>query len=155
MSAGHPRILLVEDNAADVRLMREALRERGIHGDLRVAGNGDGALALLQSAEQSETETAIDLVLLDLNLPGKSGLELLRELRSDDRLKTLPVVVLTTSTSELDVCEAYRLGANCYIVKPVDFEEFGRIVSAIDSFWFGVARVPSSAGPGDRSRSWN
>ena len=145
MNGDRFQILLVEDNAADVRLMREAMGEARTPNDLQVAGDGELALAFLKGETPEAEHAAVDLVLLDLNLPRKSGLELLVEIRDDAELQLTPVIVLTTSTAEADVRNSYGQGANCFIVKPVDFEHFRVVVAAIDQFWLNVALLP---GPG-------
>ena len=137
------QILLVEDNAADVRLLREAMRDVKTPHDLRVAGDGEQALAMLRRDAALPEQARADLIFLDLKLPRKSGLELLRDIRADENLHLTPVIVLTTSTSQTDVERAYGLGANCYIVKPVDFEQFRQVVSAVDQLWFVCARLPT------------
>ncbi|MEO8692309.1 MAG: response regulator [Acidimicrobiales bacterium] len=143
MIDGRIQILLVEDNAADVRLLREAMRDVKTPSDLRVASDGEQALAMLQRGAELPDQARADLVLLDLKLPRKGGLELLGDIRADENLRLTPVIVLTTSTSQSDVERAYGLGANCYIVKPVDFEHFRQVVAALDQFWFVCARLPT------------
>ena len=143
MSAGHPiEILLVEDNPADVRLTQEALREGKVKNSLNVARDGTEALAFLRRQGPHASAPRPDLILLDLNLPKKDGREVLAEIKSDDELKTIPVVVLTTSSAELDILKSYSLHANCYITKPVDLEQFVSVVKAIDDFWLTVVRLP-------------
>jgi chemotaxis family two-component system response regulator Rcp1 len=142
VTAERIHILLVEDNLADVRLTREALREVGRAVDLDVAGDGDEALAFLRGEGRHRDRRVPDLVLLDLNLPRKSGHDVLAEMRRDDRLRRLPVIVLTTSVSPSDVEHCYDLGANCYIVKPLVYNEFRRVVALIEDFWLGVVRLP-------------
>ena len=137
---GRPiEILLVEDNAADVRLTQEALREGKVRNNLQVARDGEEALAILRRPGA----TRPDLVLLDLNLPRKDGREVLKEIKDDPDLQTIPVVVLTTSSAEADIVKSYRLHANCYITKPVDLDQFVTVVKSIDDFWLTVVRLPS------------
>jgi chemotaxis family two-component system response regulator Rcp1 len=130
-------ILLVEDNPADVRLTQEALREGKVKNHLRVARDGEEALTYLRTAT-----TRPDLILLDLNLPRRDGREVLREIKNDDKLKTIPVVVLTTSAAEADILKTYELHANCYITKPVDLDQFITVVKSIDEFWLAIVRLP-------------
>jgi two-component system, chemotaxis family, response regulator Rcp1 len=137
------RILLVEDNEADVRLTREALREQGELIRLSTVSDGEQALAYLRREDGFADVPRPDLVLLDLNLPRKNGLEVLRELRSDPDLACVPVIMLTTSSARQDVLEAYSAGANCFVVKPLELDEFMELIGAIRSFWLGTARLPS------------
>lgn len=144
------RILAVEDNAADVRLLREALRELE-DVDLEVAGDGSEALAALRGEPPSPQGSLPDLVLLDLNLPGTSGFEVLDAIRSDPSTRGVPVVVLTTSTAPADVHRAYARGANAYLVKSVDYEAFRSAVATIDRFWLRVACLPRPTPAGGSS----
>jgi CheY-like chemotaxis protein len=144
-------ILLVEDNPGDVNLTRlaladyrrETLREREINVNLSVVADGVEAMNFLH--RQGEYDRAIhpDLILLDWNLPRKDGREVLVEIRADERLQRIPVVVLTTSQAEEDILKAYNLHANCYITKPLDFNQFVRIVQSIEDFWFTIVQLPS------------
>lgn len=136
-------ILLVEDSAADVRLMREALKGMKVDTRLSVVPDGIEALAFLRGEGKYGNAVRPDLILLDLNLPRKHGLEVLAERRGDPLLRRVPVVVLTNSTAERDILRSYDLGANCYIVKPVDLEQFLEIVKAMEEFWLTVAQLPS------------
>jgi two-component system, chemotaxis family, response regulator Rcp1 len=131
-------ILLVEDNEGDVRLTREALREADVHVELIVARDGEEALAFLRG--ESAARPAI--VLLDLNLPKLDGLEVLEEIKGDPELRQMPVIMLTTSSSARDVLACYERGANCYVVKPLDLDEFTALVQAINRFWLGVVELP-------------
>jgi two-component system, chemotaxis family, response regulator Rcp1 len=136
---GRPvEILLVEDNPADVRLTEEALSEGKVANVLRVAEDGVVALEMLRRKDVP----APDLILLDLNLPRKSGQEVLREIKDDPDLRRIPVVVLTTSSAERDILRSYELHANCYITKPVDLAQFLTVVKQIDDFWLTVVRLP-------------
>jgi CheY-like chemotaxis protein len=153
---GRPQILLVEDSAADVRLLREALRSAGTPCDLYVAVDGEQGLAALRDGLPGVGgrdgagvggPARADLVLLDLNLPRKGGLELLDDIRADPVLRLLPVIVLTTSRADRDVRGAYARGANCYIVKPVDFDQFREVVDAIERLWLRVAVLPPNGSP--------
>jgi two-component system response regulator len=135
-------ILLVEDNPADVRLTREALASNKLRADLHVVDNGEDALKYLRKEEGFKDKSTPDLVILDINLPRKDGLEVLKEIRQDPRMDNLAVVVLTTSDAERDVIEAYNLHVNCYVTKPLDFDEFAKVVRSIGDFWFTVVKLP-------------
>ena len=136
--AGRPiEILLVEDNEGDVELTREALAEGKVRNVLRVARDGVEALEMLRAAERLP-----DLILLDLNLPKKDGREVLEEIKGDPALLSIPVVILTTSKSEVDVVDTYRKHANCYITKPVDLDQFIDVVRSVEDFWLTVVRLP-------------
>ena len=132
-------ILLVEDNLGDVELTREALSEGKISNRLRVARDGVEALEYLKNRQN----TLPDIVLLDLNLPRKSGLDVLWAIKEDPDLQTIPVVVLTTSQDKEDIVKSYRCHANCYISKPVDFEKFVKVVRSLEDFWLTVVRLPT------------
>lgn len=135
-------VLMVEDNPGDVRLTREALKGGKVLLNLHVVEDGVAALDFLHQRAPHAQAPRPDLILLDLNLPKKDGREVLAAIKSDPGLKTIPVVILTTSQAEEDVLRAYHLSANCYITKPVDFEQFTRIVHVIQQFWFTVATLP-------------
>jgi CheY-like chemotaxis protein len=135
-------LLLVEDNPGDVRLTREALRDHKILHNMNVVIDGEEALAFLRREGRFAAAPRPDLVFLDLNLPRLGGREVLDEIKRDPHLKAIPVVVLTSSQAEEDVARSYELGANCYIVKPVDFERFGKVIKALDSFWLAVVTLP-------------
>jgi len=143
--ANRPRpieILMVEDNPGDVRLTREALKGGKVWNRLSVVEDGEAAMDYLRRRPPFENAPRPDVVLLDLNLPKMDGREVLSRIKSDDALKIIPVVVLTTSQAEEDVLRAYRLSANCYVTKPVDLHQFNRIVQAIEDFWLTVVRLP-------------
>jgi len=135
-------ILMVEDNPGDVRLTREALKGGKVWNQLHVVEDGVAALDFLYRRSPYEQAPRPDLVLLDLNLPRKDGREVLKAIKSDESLKTIPVVILTTSQAEEDVLRAYNLNANCYVSKPVDFEQFTRIVQTIERFWLTIVTLP-------------
>ena len=135
-------ILLVEDNPGDVRLAKEAFKENGLPNRLSVVGDGVEAMAFLRHEGQYGGAARPDLILLDLNLPKKSGREVLSELKQDADLRRIPVIILTTSKSERDILEAYNLHANCYITKSVDFDQFMDTIKAIEDFWLGPVRLP-------------
>ncbi|WP_447976932.1 response regulator [Candidatus Nitrospira bockiana] len=136
-------ILLIEDNPADVRLTMEALKEGKVLNHLTVAKDGMEALTILRRQGRYGDRPLPDLILLDLNLPGKDGREVLADIKNDDTLKRIPVVILTTSQDEQDVLKSYSLHANCYITKPVDLEQFIRVIKSIEDFWLGIVVLPS------------
>ncbi|UPT75566.1 MAG: response regulator [Elusimicrobiota bacterium] len=135
-------ILLVEDNPGDVRLTRETLKDAKIHNNLSVAGDGAAALAHLRREGAAAGAARPDLILLDLNLPRMGGRELLGLIKNDAALRSIPVVVLTTSKAEEDILQSYDLHANCYISKPVELDGFIKVVKSIEDFWFTVVRLP-------------
>jgi len=135
-------ILLVEDSPGDVRLTVEALKEAKVSNRLNVVGDGVEALEYLRRQGKYAHAERPDVVLLDLNLPRKDGRKVLAEIKEDPDLKVIPVVVLTTSRAEEDVLKAYEHHANCYITKPVDFQQFLRVVQSIEDFWLSVVRLP-------------
>jgi len=137
-------ILLVEDNPGDVRLTQENLRESKIRNNLSVVTDGVEAMALLRREGRYAQAVRPDLIVLDLNLPRKDGREVLREIKSDDDLKRIPVVILTISEAEEDILKTYNLHANCYITKPMDLEQFGKVVRAIEDFWLTIVKLPPS-----------
>ena len=139
-------ILLIEDNPGDVRLAQEGLKEGKIHNRLGVARDGEEALRYLRREGEFSDATRPDLILLDLNLPRKDGRETLAEIKSDPDLRRIPVVVLTMSKSEEDIFNAYDLHANCYITKPLDLNQFIKVVNSIEEFWFSVVRLPRDDG---------
>ncbi len=134
-------ILLVEDSPTDVLLAQEALEHSKIVNVLHVVKDGVEAMAFLRKEGKYKDEPRPDLILLDLNLPKKDGREVLAEIKTEETLKRIPVVVLTTSKSEADVMKAYGLHANCYIVKPVNFEQFAEVVRSVENFWFSVVTL--------------
>jgi CheY-like chemotaxis protein len=141
--AGTPvEILLVEDNPGDVRLTQESFREGKMHVHLNLAADGEEALAVLRRTGAHAAAARPDLILLDLNLPRMSGREVLAEIKADEGLRRIPVVVLTSSREEQDVLASYDLNANCYITKPVDLEQFIRVVRSIEHFWLTVVTLP-------------
>jgi CheY-like chemotaxis protein len=135
-------ILLVEDNPGDADLAREALRVSKVANALHVVGDGVQAMEFLRRQGRFVTASRPDLVLLDLNLPRKDGREVLFEMKSDDDLKRIPVVILTTSQDEADVFNSYNLHANCYITKPIDLNQFLKVVRSIEDFWLTIVRLP-------------
>lgn len=137
------RILLVEDNPADVELMREMLGEARISNELHVVEDGDQATDFLRRQGDHSDAPDVDLILLDLNLPRKDGKEVLQEIKSDEELRRIPVVVLTSSPAQEDVVQSYDLHCNAYVRKPVSLEGYHQIVRAIDGFWFQIVRMPT------------
>ena len=135
-------ILLVEDNPGDVRLTKEALKEGKVYSNLHTVKDGVEAMEFLRRQGKYKDVPRPDIILLDLNLPRKDGREVLEEIKSDDNLKRIPVVVLTTSKAEEDVLRTYNLHANCYVTKPVDLEKFMVVVKSIDVFWLTVVTLP-------------
>lgn len=138
-------ILMVEDNEGDARLAREAMRDSKIKNTLHHVHNGDEAMGFLRRTGRFADAPRPDLILLDLNLPGKSGQEILAELKADDDLKRIPVVILTVSSDEADVLRSYDLHANCYITKPIDLLQFITVVKSIEDFWLTIVRLPNGA----------
>ena len=138
-------VLLVEDSPGDVRLTREAFKDAKVHINLNVASDGAEAMAFLGREGEHANAPRPDLILLDLNLPKKDGREVLAELKGSPALKSIPVIILTTSASEADIHGSYQHHANCYITKPVDLEGFLKVVRSIDSFWLSVVKLPGKA----------
>jgi CheY-like chemotaxis protein len=135
-------ILLVEDNPGDVRLTREALKEGKVLNTIHVAGDGIEALEFLRHEGKYAKTIHPDIILLDLNLPRMDGRELLAKIKSDPKLRRIPVVILTTSKAEEDIIKSYDLHANCYITKPVDLHQFITVVKSIEEFWFTIVKLP-------------
>ena len=137
-------ILLVEDNAGDVRLTREALKDGKILNSLYVARDGVEALTFLRHTGPYVETPQPDIILLDLNLPKMDGREVLAEIKKDPALWRIPVIILTTSRADEDVIRAYELHANCFITKPVDLDQFFKVVKSMEEFWFTIVRLPPS-----------
>ena len=135
-------ILLVEDNPGDARLVKEALKDVKVLNNLTIAKDGQEALDFLHREGDHAEAPHPDLILLDLNLPKKDGREVLAEIKVDDNLKRIPVVVLTTSKAEEDILKSYNLQANCYITKPVDLDEFIKVIKSIKDFWLTIVKLP-------------
>lgn len=136
-------ILLVEDNEADVVLVREALKDAKVYNTLHVAKDGDEAVAFLQGdGVQNPDKLRPGLIMLDLYLPKRSGLDVLKFIKGHDDLKSIPVVVMTSSQEETDIVRAYELQANCYVTKPVDFDQLINVVKTIEGFWLSVVQLP-------------
>lgn len=140
-------ILLIEDSPADVRLTREALKEEKMHMNLHVAGDGVEAMQFLRREGKFAEAVRPDLILLDLNLPKKDGREVLKEVKADESLKRIPVVILTMSKAEEDVLKTYNLHANCFITKPLDLNQFSKVVKSIKEFWLTVVKLPPNVRP--------
>ncbi len=136
------QVLLVEDNPGDAQLTRIALEDGKMHINLSVVDDGVEAMAFLRKQAAYARSPHPDLILLDLNLPKKDGREVLAEIKADQALRRIPVVILTTSQAEEDIIKAYNLCANCYISKPVDFDQFIKIVKSIEDFWFTIVKLP-------------
>ena len=141
-SATLVHILLVDDDPGDVRLTMEALRESKLYIECNVASDGIEAMDFLHRDGEHVSAQRPDLILLDLNMPRKDGREVLAEIKADPELKRIPVVMLTTSQADRDVLMAYNLGVNCYITKPVDFDQLAKVVRALENFWFTIVRLP-------------
>ncbi len=139
-------VLLVEDDPGDVMLTRKGLEDVKIALQLDIVNNGVEAMAYLRQEAPYTEAIRPDLVLLDLNMPKKDGCAVLQDLQEDKALRSIPVVVLTTSDNDSDVARAYDLGANCYITKPVGLDEFVRAISSIEEFWFTVVKLPPKTG---------
>src|SRR5574341_251536 len=143
---GEPiQILLVEDNPGDVRLTREAFKDGKVANTIHVVEDGEQALAYIRTQRKYADAVRPDIILLDLNLPKKDGREVRREIKSDQGLKQIPVVVLTTSASEEDVLRTYSDYANCYITKPISFDRFIVTVRSIENFWLSIVKLPGGA----------
>jgi CheY-like chemotaxis protein len=135
-------ILLVEDNPGDIRLIKEVFKDAKLHNNLQVALDGDEAMKMLRQEGEYFKAPRPDLILLDLNLPKKNGREVLKEIKEDESFKCIPVVILTTSNAEEDLIETYKRDANCYITKPVDLDEFVKVVKSIQNFWLEIVKLP-------------
>jgi len=141
---GRPvEILLIEDNPGDVRLTQENFKESKIRNNLHVVNDGVEAMDFLHRRGKYVGAVRPDLILLDLNLPKKDGREVLKEIKTDDELKCIPVVILTISEAEEDILKTYNLHANCYITKPVDLYQFVKVVKSIEEFWLTIVKLPA------------
>lgn len=136
-------ILLVEDNEADIRLTKEGIKEAKIRNHLHIARDGEEALNFLYKRGDYQDAVTPDLILLDLNLPKKDGREVLEDIKSDESLSLIPVVILTTSEAEKDIVKSYKLHANCYVSKPIGIDQFVEVIKAIENFWFTIVKLPS------------
>lgn len=136
------KILLVEDNEGDILLIQEALIEAKIINKMQISRDGSSAIKLLEDLSVNDQGSLPDVILLDINLPKKNGHEVLASIKENPALKKIPIIVLTTSASETDIFKAYDLHANCYIVKPVEVNNFLQVISKIESFWLTVVKLP-------------
>ncbi|MGA1864281.1 MAG: response regulator [bacterium] len=144
---GRPiEILLVEDNPGDVRLTMEAFNDCKVCNNLHTVMDGEAAILFLRREGKYADAPRPDLILLDLNLPKKDGREVLKDLKADENLKRIPVVILTTSQDEEDILRSYGLNANCYICKPIDLDQFNKIIRAIEDFWLSIVKLPTRCG---------
>ena len=140
---GRPaEILLAEDNPADVRLTREALRDAKVHNNLNVVFDGVEAMAFLRRQGTYANAPRPDVILLDLNMPRKDGRQVLAEIKADEQLKCIPIVILTSSQVEEDILRAYNLNVNCYVTKPVELDQFLKVVKSIENFWLEIVALP-------------
>jgi two-component system, chemotaxis family, response regulator Rcp1 len=144
MSMSEIQILLVEDNEGDILLTLEAFKEIKANNSIAVVKDGEEAIEFLKRQGQYTNSITPHLILLDINMPKLNGIEVLEFIKKDERLKKIPVVMLTTSSSEADIAACYEKSANCYITKPLDFGKFLNVVEAIESFWFGIAQLPKT-----------
>jgi len=142
---GRPiELLLVEDNSDDVYLTKLAFEDAKVIINLSVATDGEAAMDYLHKRGTYADSSRPDLILLDLNLPKKDGREVLEEIKTNDTLKSIPVVILTTSSADKDILRTYNLHANCYLVKPIDLEQLFSMVHSIEDFWFTIVKLPSA-----------
>jgi len=142
---GRPaNFLLVEDNPGDVRLTQEALKSHKLQNNLHVVTDGEEAMAFLRKQGKYKDAPRPDIILLDLNLPKKDGREVLAEIKSEPSLKTIPVVIISSSEAEQDIIKSYNLNANCYVTKPVNFDQFIKVVQSINDFWLTIVKLPGS-----------
>ena len=145
MDAKPVEILLVEDNEGDIGLVEEVFEDAKIRNVLHVAEDGEEAMLFLNKESPYKYAPTPDIILLDLNLPKKDGREVLEEIKTDENLKRIPVVILTTSKAEEDIIKSYELHANSYITKPVDFDQFITVIKSIEDFWLEVVRLPPNS----------
>jgi CheY-like chemotaxis protein len=136
-------ILLIEDNEGDARLAKEAMRDSKIRNTIHHVSDGEEAMAFLRMQGKYAKESRPDLILLDLNLPKKDGREVLAEIKGDESLRRIPVVILTVSSAEEDILKSYNLHANCYITKPIDLDQFLKVVRSIEDFWLTIVKLPN------------
>lgn len=142
MNANPIEILLVEDNLGDIRLTTEAFKEGRLLNNINVVRDGAEALLYLRRQGSYADSKRPDLILLDLNLPKKDGRTVLADIKADDDLKHIPVIILTTSEAEQDILRSYQLHANCYITKPVDMDQFMKVIKYVEGYWFSIVRLP-------------
>ncbi len=137
-------VLLIEDNPGDIRLIQESLKENKFFAELTVISDGEEAINYLKKNGSSSGYSNPDIILLDLNLPKKDGREILIEIKNNDALKTIPVVVLTSSSAEEDISRSYQNYANCFISKPVDLDNFIKVIKSIENFWLTIVKLPKT-----------
>lgn len=135
-------ILVVEDNPGDARLITEVLNDNKVYSSLYIVNDGVEAMRFLKNEGKYKTVPKPDLIILDLNLPKKDGREVLAEIKSDEGLKHIPIVIMTISQAEEDILKSYNLHANCYITKPIDLDQFIKVVKSIEDFWFSIVKLP-------------
>lgn len=135
-------ILVVEDNPGDARLITEVLNDNKVFSSLYIVNDGVEAMRFLKNEGKYKTVLKPDLIILDLNLPKKDGREVLAEIKSDEGLKHIPIVIMTISQAEEDILKSYNLHANCYITKPIDLNQFIKVVKSIEDFWFSIVKLP-------------
>ena len=143
LNIGRPiEVLLVEDDLGDVELTKEVMEDSKVKLNLNVVGDGEEAMKFLRKEGQYDMVIDPDLIILDLNMPKKDGREVLSDIKSDEKLRYIPVVILTTSEAEEDIIKTYSTGANCYVTKPIGLEQFSKVVKSIEDFWFTVVKLP-------------
>ena len=143
LNIGRPiEVLLVEDDLGDVELTKEVMEDSKVKLNLNVVGDGEEAMKFLRKEGQYDMVIDPDLIILDLNMPRKDGREVLSDIKSDEKLRYIPVVILTTSEAEEDIIKTYSTGANCYVTKPIGLEQFSKVVKSIEDFWFTVVKLP-------------
>lgn len=135
-------ILLVEDNPGDALLVRESMRDLKLRNRLHHVSDGDEAMRFLRQEGEHSGAARPDLILLDLNLPGMSGREVLAAIKGDPALDVIPIVVMTSSSAERDIVESYEIGANCYVTKPLDLDQFMHVVQSVECFWLSIVKLP-------------
>jgi CheY-like chemotaxis protein len=136
-------ILIVEDNPGDARLIKEVLNDNKVYNSLYIVNDGVEALNFLHNQGEYQNAPRPDIIILDLNLPKRDGREVLAEIKADEELRHIPVVIMTISQAEEDILKTYKLHANCYITKPIDLNEFIRVVKSIEDFWFSIVKLPA------------
>ena len=143
LNIGRPiEVLLVEDDEGDVELTKEVMEDSKVKLNLNVVGDGEEAMKFLRKEGQYDMVLDPDLIILDLNMPRKDGREVLSDIKADEKLRYIPVVILTTSEAEEDIIKTYSTGANCYVTKPIGLEQFSKVVRSIEDFWFTVVKLP-------------
>lgn len=138
-------ILVVEDNPGDARLIKEVLNDNKVFSSLYIVNDGVEAMNFLHNEGKYKKVPKPDLIILDLNLPRKDGREVLAEIKADNKLKHIPIVIMTISQAEEDILKSYNLHANCYITKPIDLNQFIKVVKSIEDFWFSIVKLPPKA----------